>query len=81
MSVAMLWILTIGEEQKMNEDESFISDRADPSQLTTQSSVACFIHGLSTLIAQLLSGQALSFGGLFLLPFNCVSDSTLSDSS
>jgi hypothetical protein len=81
MSVAMLWILTIGGEQEMNDDESFISDPTYPSKPTTDSSLSCFIHGLLTIVAQLLSGQSLSFGRLFPSPFNHFGDLTFSNSS
>ena len=81
MSVAMLWILTIGGEQEMNDDESFVSDRTNSSKLTTDSSLSCFIHGLLTIVAQLLNGQSISFGRLFPLPLNHFSDLAGSNSS
>ena len=68
MSVAMLWILTVGAEQEVDEDEPLISDRTSSQSFTP--SISCFLNGLLTVIAQLLNGQSISFGSLFPLPLN-----------
>ena len=80
ISVAMLWIVTLGGEQEVSddEDEHLISDRLPLSQ---PSSVSCFVNGLLTVVAQLLTGQSLSFGRLFPLPLSHFNDLTLANSS
>ncbi len=58
MSVAMLWILPIGGEQEVYEDEQLISDRFDSSQPLPTSTptprLSCFVNGLLTIIEFLL---------------------------
>ena len=82
MSVAMLWILTIGGEQEMNDGEQLIENFSKPSLASTFSSpsLSCFVNGLLTLVAQLLNGQSISFGRLFPLPLSHFSDLAFSDS-
>ena len=81
MSVAMLWMLTLGGEQEISHDESLISDRYSASFPISTPSLSCFINGLLTVIAQLLNGQSISFGRLFPLPLNHFSDLAFSNSS
>ena len=78
MSVAMLWMLTIGGEQEINERQEIADD--SPSATTTPI-ISCFVNGLLTIVAQLLNGQPLSFGRLFPLPFNHFSNFHFSNSS
>ena len=79
MSVAMLWILTIGGEQEISQDETLISDRTLSQSFTP--SISCFLHGLLTIVAQLLNGQSISFGRLFPLPLSHFNDLTFANSS
>lgn len=81
MSVAMLWMLTLGGEQEIAHDESLISDRTSPSKPTSTYSVSCFLNGLLTVLAQLLTGQSLAFGRLFPLPLSHFNDLGLANSS
>ena len=81
MSVAMLWMLTLGGEQEISHDKSLISDRSSASFPISAPSLSCFINGLLTLLAQLLNGQSISFGRLFPLPFNHFNDLAFSNSS
>jgi hypothetical protein len=77
MSVAMLWILTIGGEQEISDSEPLVSDRT----FISAPNLSCFVNGLLTTIAQLLNGQPISFGRLFPLPLNYYSDLRFADSS
>jgi hypothetical protein len=79
MSVAMLWILTIGGEQEISQDETLISDRTLSQSFTP--SISCFLHGLLTIVAQLLNGQSICFGRLFPLPLSHFNDLTFANSS
>ena len=79
MSVAMLWILTIGGEQEISQDEKFLSDRH--SLFKPAPSLSCFLHGLLTIVAQLLNGQSITFGRLFPLPLSHFNDLAFSNSS
>ena len=79
MSVAMLWILTIGGEQEISQDETLISDRTLSQSFTP--SISCFLHGLLTIVAQLLNGQSISFGRLFPLPLSHFNNLTFANSS
>ena len=90
MSVAMLWMVTLGGEQEIASDEPLIGDREASQRHRTSSfspssninhSLSCFINGLLTVIAQLLNGQSLSFGRLFPLPLNHFSNLAFSNSS
>ena len=81
MSVAMLWMVTLGGEQEMNDDRPLISDRCSISCPTSTHNLSCFLNGLLTVVAQLLNGQSLSFGRLFPLPFNHFNDLSFSNSS
>jgi hypothetical protein len=81
MSVAMLWMLTLGGEQEFFHEQSLISDRSSASFSISTPSLSCFINGLLTVIAQLLNGQSISFGRLFPLPFNHFIDLHFSNSS
>ena len=60
MSVAMLWILTIGGEQEIASDEPLIGDRTSSFSSNINHSLSCFINGLLTVVAQLLNGQSIS---------------------
>ena len=81
MSVAMLWMVTLGGEQEISSNEQLISDRSSPSSSTSTSTLSCFVNGLLTVIAQLLNGQSLSFGRLFPFPLNHFRDLALANSS
>jgi hypothetical protein len=79
ISVAMLWILTIGGEEEISQDETLISDRTLSQSFTP--SISCFLHGLLTIVAQLLNGQSISFGRLFPLPLSHFNDLAFANSS
>ncbi len=81
ISVAMLWMLTLGGEQEFDHEQSLISDRSSTSLTISTPSLSCFINGLLTVIAQLLNGQSISFGRLFPLPLNHFIDLHFSNSS
>ena len=81
MSVAMLWMLTLGGEQEVSHQESLISDRQSTNPIRSTPSLSCFVHGLLTVVAQLLNGQPLSFGRLFPLDLNRFRHCTLLNSS
>ena len=68
MSVAMLWMLTLGGEHEAFDRESSLGDRPSTYSITSTPSLSCFVHGLLTVVAQLLNGHSLSFGLLF--PFD-----------
>jgi hypothetical protein len=77
--VAMLWILTIGGEQEISQDETLISDLTSSQSFTP--SISCFLHGLLTIVVQLLNGQSISFGRLFPLPLSHFNDLAFANSS
>ena len=77
MSVAMLWIVALGGEQEVANDRELIGDRSCDSA----PSLSCFVNGLLTVLAQLLSGESLSFGRLFPLPFSHFNDLVVVNSS
>ena len=82
MSVAMLWMVTLGGEEEISSDEQQLtSDRTVLSQATTDSSLSCFVNGLLTVISRLLNGQSLFFGRLFPLPLSHFNDLAFSNSS
>ncbi len=81
MSVAMLWMLTLGGEEEISHDESLISDRSSASFPISTPSLSCFVNGLLTVIAQLLNGQSLTLGRLFPMPLNHFSNLAFSNSS
>lgn len=81
MSVAMLWMLTLGGEQEVSHQESSYSDRLCSNPITSTPSLSCFVHGLLTVLAQLLNGQSLSFGRLFPININRFRHSALLNSS
>ena len=81
MAVAMLWMVTLGGEQEVLTDELLVRDRLPLSQLSSARSLSCFVHGLLTILAQLLTGQSLSFGRLFPLPFSHFNDLAFYNSS
>lgn len=80
MSVAMLWMVSLGGEPEISSDAQLISDRTSPSKPTSACSVSCFLNGLLTVLAQLLKGQSLSFGRLFPFPLSHFRDLAFSDS-
>ena len=77
MSVAMLWIVALGGEQEVANDRELVSDRSCDSA----PSLSCFVNGLLTVLAQLLSGESLFFGRLFPLPFSHFNDLVVVNSS
>ncbi len=81
MSVAMLWMLTLGGKEEISSDEQLISDRLPHSQTSSAHSLSCFVHGLLTVLAQLLNGESLTLGRLFPLPFNHFNDLASANSS
>lgn len=83
MSVAMLWIITLGGEQEVSDSEQLVRKRFDSSESTPASTptLSCFINGLLTLLGQLLTRQSLSFGRLFPLSLNHFNDLTFANSS
>ena len=81
MAVAMLWMVTLGGEQEVLNDEPLISDRLPPSQTFSAPSLSCFANGLLTLLAQLLNGESLTLGRLFPLPLNHFNDLASANSS
>lgn len=81
MAVSMLWMVTLGGEQEVSDDEFLISDRSSASFPIPTPTLSCFLNGLLTVIAQLLNGQPISFGRLFPLSLNHFSDLHFSNSS
>ena len=81
MAVAMLWMVTLGGEQEVGDDETLISDRTSLSKPSSAPSLSCFVNGLLTIVAQLLMGKSLSFGSLFPLPLSHFNDLALANSS
>lgn len=81
MSVAMLWMLTLGGEQEIARDQSLVNERSCHPFFISTPHLSCFVNGLLTVIAQLLNGQSISFGRLFPLPLNYFSNLALSNSS
>jgi hypothetical protein len=80
MSVALLWMVTLGGEQELARDEKLFDQRTH-SQSSSTRSLSCFLNGLLTIVAQLLNGQSLTLGRLFPLPLNHFSNLTFSNSS
>ena len=90
----MLWMLTLGGEQEISDDELSISNCSYSSSTSTPT-LSCFVNGLLTVLAQLyakrypqgiryplgLNGQSISFGRLFPLPLNHFRHLHFSDSS
>lgn len=81
MAVSMLWMVTLGGEQEVGDDEFLISDRSSTSFSISSPQLSCFVNGLLTVIAQLLNGQSISFGRLFPLSLNHFNDLAFSNSS
>ena len=81
MAVAMLWMVTLGGEQEVSDDEPLISDRDSLSQPSSAYSLSCFVNGLLTIVAQLLMGKSLTFGSLFPLPLSHFNDLAFANSS
>ena len=81
MSIAMLWMVTLGGEQEINHPQWSIQDCPLTDSITSTPTLSCFVPGLLTVIAQLLNGQSLSFGRLFPLYFNRFSHFTSLNSS
>jgi len=81
MSVALLWMLALGGESH-SQSERPLSERQDkfPPPCTTRQ-LSCFLNGLLTVVARLLTGQSVTLDCLLphsLNPFNYF---ILSDSS
>ena len=81
MAVSMLWMVTLGGEQEVSDDQFLISDRSSTSFSIYSPNLSCFVNGLLTVIAQLLNGQSISLGRLFPLPLNHFRDLAFSNSS
>ena len=81
MSVAMLWMLTLGGKEEISSNKQLIGDRFPHSQTSSAPSLSCFVHGLLTVIAQLLNNKSLSIDRLFPLPFNHFNDLASANSS
>lgn len=81
MAVSMLWMVTLGGEQEVSDDEFLISDRSPLPKPTKNRFLSCFVNGLLTVVAQLLNGESLPFGRLFPLPLNHFNDLAFSNSS
>lgn len=81
MSVAMLWIVTLGGEQELTDEQGLISDRQSRSQSHLTPSISCFLNGLLTVLAQLLNAESITLARLFPLSLNHFNDLVLSDSS
>ena len=79
MAIAMLWIVTLGGEEELTDDEILVNDRTLFQSFAP--SISCFLNGLLTVVAQLLTGQSLSFGRLFPLPLSHFNDLVLVNSS
>ena len=81
MSVAMLWIVTLGGEQEMTQT-STQANHSSTSNLTIFTPLlSCFVQGSLFLLAQLLNGQSLSLGRLFPSNINRFHHSTFPNSS
>ena len=70
ISVAMLWMVTLGGEQEISHEKSLISDRSSLNSITSTPTLSCFVRGLLTVVVQLLNGQSLSLGRLSPIGFN-----------
>ena len=53
MAVPMLWMVTLGGEQEVFDNELLIGDRLPLSQPSSATSLSCFVNGLLTIVAQL----------------------------
>jgi hypothetical protein len=51
MAVAMLWMIALGGEQELS-DEQLLDHSSALSQPTTKRSISCFLNGLLTVVAQ-----------------------------
>lgn len=81
MSVAMLWMVTLGGEEEISSNKPSIDDRVFPSESTPTRQISCFLNGLLTVVARLLNGQSIAFGRLFPLSFSNFSDFVFLNSS
>lgn len=81
MSVAMLWMVVLGGEQEISDDEQLVRDRLLTRKSTPTRQISCFLNGLLTVVGRLLNGQSITFGRLFPLSFNHFHDLHFADSS
>ena len=81
MSIAMLWMVTLGGEEEISSNEQLISDRLPYSPTPSAPSLSCFVNGLLTVVAQLLNGESLTLGRLFPLPLSHFNDLASANSS
>ena len=80
----MLWIVALGGEQEVANDRELIGNcEASRRHRSFDSapSLSCFVNGLLTILAQLLSGKSLSFGRLLPSPFSHFNDLVVVNSS
>ena len=81
MAVALLWMVTLGGEQESISSDEKIGDRQKLPELIPTRQISCFLNGLLTVVAQLLTGQSVTLGRLLPNSFNHFSDFTFSNSS
>ena len=81
MSVAMLWLVTLGGEHERSLTQEKTNDSSNSNSITLTPILSCFVQGSLTLIAQLLNGQSLSFGRLFPINTNRFQRPRLANSS
>ena len=74
-------MVTLGGEQEVHHHKLLVRERLPLSQPSSARSLSCLVNGLLTILAQLLTGQSLSFGRLFPFPFGHFNDLALANSS
>jgi hypothetical protein len=81
MAVAMLWMVTLGGEPPTQSDAPLITPQQELQKPCATRQLSCFLNGLLTVIARLLSGQSLTFDCLLPHSLNSFSYFTFSNSS
>lgn len=81
MAVALLWMVTLGGESEAQSDDPLIFDSEKSPCPSPTRQISCFLNGLLTILARLLSGQSITLGRLFTIPFSYSGTLVVCDSS
>jgi hypothetical protein len=81
MAVAMLSMITLGDERPSQSVEPLISQQQKSHQPNPARQLSCFLNGLLTVVARLLTGQSVTLDCLLPNSLNHFSDLIFSNSS
>lgn len=81
MAVAMLWMITLGDDCQTTSNQPVISQEQKFHKPNSTRQLSCFLNGLLTVVARLLTGQSVTLGCLLPNSLNPFSDFTFSNSS